>query len=172
MSRRDQTDAARNVSAVGEGANTETKEVEISVSRTRKIRQLTENERQYQINLLLEKRTKMVARLRRKARAIDDLLYCSSNHLAVKQEFQQYSDLFKLLSPHHEEYCELNLNQGVFKFKHKTRSWLRDSPDKKSSEASSKGSNRNKKSSRFTKSSRSSNSSRKLKLLEEKRKNC
>ena len=70
-------------------------------------RQLTEKEKQYQINLLLDKRTKMVARLQRKARAIDDLLYSSSNHVhvAVKEELQQCSDLFKLLPTHHEEYC-------------------------------------------------------------------
>ena len=52
-----------------------TKEVGISVSRTRRARQLTEKVKQYQINLLLDKITKMVARLQRKARVIDDLLY-------------------------------------------------------------------------------------------------
>ena len=124
MSRRDQTGGARCVCAIGEDAKTETKEVEISVSRTRKERQVTEKGRQYQINLLLEKRTKMVARLQRKVRAIDDLLYSSGNHVTVKEELQQYSDLFKLLSTHHEEYCEVNLNQDVFKFKHKIHSWL------------------------------------------------
>ena len=49
----------------------------------------------------------MVARLKIKARAIDALLYSSSNHVAVKEELQQYSDLFELLSTDHEEYCEL-----------------------------------------------------------------
>ena len=49
----------------------------------------------------------MVARLQGKARATNDLLYSSSNHVAVKEEFQQYSDLFKFLSTHYEEYCEL-----------------------------------------------------------------
>ena len=152
--------------APGEDANNETKEAGISVSRTRKTRQLTEKGKQYQINLLLDKRTKMVARLQRKARAIDDLLYPSSNHVAVKEELQQYSDLFKLLSTHHEDYCELlgledqrnevawfdDLDQDVFNFKHKIYSWLRDSADKSSSKASSKGSSRSKKSSRSTKS--------------------
>ena len=90
----------------GEDANDETKEVGISVSRTRRARQLIEKGKQYQINLLLDKRTKMVARLQRKARAIDDLLYSSSNHVAVKEELQQHSDMFKLPSTHHEEYCE------------------------------------------------------------------
>ena len=167
-----------------EDANDETKEVEISVSKTRRTRQLTEKGKQYQVNLLLDKRTKMVARLQRKARAIDDLLYSSSNHVGVKEELQQYSDLLKLLSTHHEEYCELlgledqrnevawfdDLDQDVFNFKHKIHSWLRDSADKSSSKASSEGSSRSKKSSRTTKSSSSSKSSTKLKLLEEKAK--
>ena len=51
------------VCTVGEDANNETKEMVISVSRTRRRRQLTEKGKQYQINLLLDKRTKMVARL-------------------------------------------------------------------------------------------------------------
>ena len=51
------------VCTVGEDANNETKEMVISVSRTRRRRQLTEKGKQYQINLLLDKRTKIVARL-------------------------------------------------------------------------------------------------------------
>ena len=57
---------------------------------------------------------------------------------------------------HHEEYCELlcledhknevawfdNLDQDVFNFKHKIHSFLRESGDKSSSKASSKGSSR------------------------------
>ena len=124
--------------ALGEDANNETKEVRISVSRTRKTRQLTETGKQCQINLLLDKRAKMVAIFQRKARAIDDLLYSSSNHVAVKEELQQYSDLFKLVSTHHEKHCELlgladqrnevawfdDMDQDVFNFKHKIHSWL------------------------------------------------
>ena len=162
------------VCALGEDANNETKEVGISVSRTRRTRQLTEKGKQYQINLLLDKRTKMVERLQRKARAIDDLLYSSSNHVAIKEELQQYSDLFKFLSTQHQEYCELlglmdqgnevawfdDLDLDVFDFKHKIHSWLRDSADKSSCKAS--------KSSRSIKSSSSSKSSTKLKMLKEK----
>ena len=73
------------VCAPGEDANDQTKEGGISVSITRMKRQLTEKRKQYQINFLLDRRTKMVAKLQRKARAIDDLLYSSSNHVAVKQ---------------------------------------------------------------------------------------
>ena len=95
------------ICAPGEDATDETNKVGISVSRPRRTRQLTEKGKQYKINLLLDKRTKMVTRLQRKARAINDLLYSSSYYVAVKKELQQYSDLFKLLSTHHEEYCEL-----------------------------------------------------------------
>ena len=76
--------------------------------------------------------------------------------MAVKEKLQQYSDLVKLLSTHHEEYCELlgleyqsnevawfdDLYQDVFNFKHKIHNWLRDAADKSSSKASSKGSSR------------------------------
>ena len=51
------------VCAPGEEANDKTKEVRSSVSRTRKTRQLTEKGKQYQMNLLLDKRTQTVARL-------------------------------------------------------------------------------------------------------------
>ena len=60
--------------ALGDDVNDATKEMVISVSRTRRARQLTKKGKQCQINLLLDKRTKMVARLQRKARAIYDLL--------------------------------------------------------------------------------------------------
>ena len=83
--------------ALGDDVNDATKEMVISVSRTRRARQLTKKGKQCQINLLLDKRTKMLARLQRKARAIYDLLCPCSNHVAVKEELQQYSDLFKLL---------------------------------------------------------------------------
>ena len=56
--------------------------------------------------MVLEKRTKAMARFQRKARAIDDLLYSTTNHVAVKEELGQYSDIFKLLSTY-EEYCKL-----------------------------------------------------------------
>ena len=126
----------------------------------------------------------MMTRLKRKARAIDDHLYSSSNQVTVKEELEQYSDLFKLLSTHHEEHCELlgledqsnevvwfdNLNQDVFNCKHKIHRWLRDSVDKSSSKPSSRGSFRIKKSSGSTKSSSNFKPFTKMNLLEEKTK--
>ena len=98
----------------------------------------------------------------------------------MKEELGQCSDIFKLLSAYHQEYCELvdadnqkhqvnwfdDLDQDVFNFKHKTHNWLKVS-DNKSSKPSSRGSSRSKKSSGCTKSSGSSKSSTQLKLLEE-----
>ena len=61
------------------------------------MRQLTGKGREYQIDLQLDKRSKSMERLQQNAKAIDDLLYSSSNHIAVKEELQQYSDIFKFL---------------------------------------------------------------------------
>ena len=77
--------------------------------------------------------------MQKKAGAIDDLLYSATNHVAVKEELGQYSDIFKLLSTY-EEYCELvdaddqkhqvnwfdDLGQDVFNFKHKIHNWLEE----------------------------------------------
>ena len=158
-------------------------QVGIAVSRPSRARQLTEKGRKYQAELVLEKRTKAMTRLQRKARAIDDLLYSATNHVAVKEELGQYSDSFKLLSTYHEGYCELvdaddpkhqvnwfdDLDQDVFSFKHKIHNRLKES-DNKSSRPSSRGISRSKKSSGSTKFSGSSKSSTQLKLLEEKAK--
>ena len=118
-------------------------QVGIAVSRPSRARQLTEKGRKYQAELVLEKRTKAMTRLQRKARAIDDLLYSATNHVAVKEELGQYSDIFKLLSTY-EEYCELvdaddqkhqvnwfdELDQDAFNFKHKILNWLKESDNK------------------------------------------
>ena len=89
---------------VDEGASG-SNQVGMAGSRPSRARQLTEKGRKYQAELLLEKRTKAMTRLQRKVRAIDDLLYSATNHVAVKEEPGQYSDIFKLLSTDHEEYC-------------------------------------------------------------------
>ena len=58
----------------------------------------------------------------------------------MKEELGQYSDIFKLLSTYHEEYCELvdaddqkhqvnwfdDLDQDVFNFKHKIHNSLKE----------------------------------------------
>ena len=134
-------------------------QVVIAVSRPSSAKQLTEKGRKYQAELVLEKRTEAMRRLQRKARVIDGLLYSATNHVTVKEELGQYSDIFKLLSTYHEEYCELvdaddqkdqanwfdDLDQDVFNFRHKTHNWLKES-DNKSSRPWSRGSSRSKKS--------------------------
>ena len=93
--------------------------------------------------------------------------------------------MFKLVTNHHEEYCELldaenqqqeegsldDLDQDVFNFKHRIHSWLKEATQKSSKgsrcSSSSKKSNSSR-SSASNKSSGSSRSSTKSKLLEEK----
>ena len=113
-----------------------------------------------------KKRTKAMTRFQRKARAIDDLLYSTTYHVAVKGVLGQYSDILKMLSTYHEECCELvdaddqkdqaiwfdDLDQHVFDFKQKIHNWLKQS-DNNLSRPSSRGSSRSKKSSGSTKSS-------------------
>ena len=65
----------------------------LAVSRPSRARQLTEKGREYQAELVLEKRTKEMTRLKRKARAIDNFLYSATNHVTVKEELGQYSDI-------------------------------------------------------------------------------
>ena len=90
--------------------------------------------------------------------------------------------MFKLVTNHHEEYCELldaenqqqgwfdDLDQDVFNFKHRIHSWLKEATHRSSKgsrcSSSSKRSNSSR-SSASNKSSGSSRSSTKLKLLEE-----
>lgn len=75
------------ISNVGLDAS-ETKEMGKSVSREWKKRKLMEKEVQYQTKMQLDKRTKTMVRLQKKAKAIDDLLCSSSNHAAFKVELE------------------------------------------------------------------------------------
>ena len=72
-------------------------QVVIAVSRPSRAKQLTEKGRKYQAELALEKRTEAMRRLQRKARAIDGLLYSATNHVTVKEQLGQYSDIYKQL---------------------------------------------------------------------------
>ena len=115
-------------------------------SRTRRTRSLTEKGMRYQAHILLEKKKRAMSGMQRKAKAIDDLLYSAGDQVAVREELDQYSDLFKLVTNHHEEYCELldaenlqhikawfdNLDQDVFNFQHIVHSWLKEAEQKSS----------------------------------------
>ena len=154
-------------------------------SRTRRTRSLTEKGRRYQADILLEKRKRAISRIQRKAKAIDDLLYSAGNQVAVREELDQYSDLLRLVTNHHEEYCELldaenqqqeegwfdDLDQDVFNFKHRINSWLKETTQKSSKGSRCSSSSKRSNSSRSSASNKSSDSSRsstKLELLEEK----
>ena len=53
--------------------------------------------------MLEKKRSKLVSRVIRKSREIDDLMYSFQNGIAVKEELQQLNDMFKMLVEIHEE---------------------------------------------------------------------
>ena len=151
-------------------------------SRIRRARSLTEKGRRYQANTLLEKRKRAISRMQKKAKTIDDLIYSAGNQFAVREELDQYSDLFKLVTNHHEEYCKLldaenqqheelwfdDLDQDVFNFKHRVHSWLKEAAQKSSRGSRCSSSSKRSSSSRSSASHKSSGSSRlstKLKLL-------
>ena len=49
-------------------------------SRARSTRSLAEKGRRYQADILLQKKKRVMSRMQRKAKAIDDLLYSAGNH--------------------------------------------------------------------------------------------
>ena len=83
-----------------------------------------------------------MSRMQRKAKANADLIYSADNQVAVREELDQYSDLFKLITNYHEEYCKLldaedrqheqgwfdNLDQDVdvFNFICRVHSWIKE----------------------------------------------
>ena len=81
-----------------------------------------------------------MSRMQRKI--IDDLLYSAGNQVVVREELDQYSDLFKLVTNHHEQYCELLAaenqqheegqfdDQDMSNFKHRVHSWLKEAAHK------------------------------------------
>ena len=142
--------------------------------RIRRKRSLTEKGRRYQAYILLEKRKRAMSRIQRKAKSIDDLLYSAGNQVAVREELEQYSDLLKLVTNHHEEYIELvdaenqqheegwfdDLDQDMFNFKHRVHSWLKEASNKSSKGSKCDSSSKRSSSSRSSASNKSSSSSR------------
>ena len=63
----------------------------------RKSRTLTDKSKEYQLNILFEKKKKLHARLTRKCKLIDDLMYSSNNVMTVKEEIDQFNYHFKKL---------------------------------------------------------------------------
>ena len=70
-------------------------------------RNLTEKGREYQQKILFDKRKNLHARMTRKSKLIDDLMYSSKNLTTVREEMHQYDDQFKMLVETHNEYVKL-----------------------------------------------------------------
>ena len=132
--------------------------------------------RDWSINYLFftGKKQQLVARLARKAAAIEDLLYSSKNFITIKEKLAQYDDIFKLIIKNHEENCKIlrseeqlneeyhfeDVDQRVFIFKYKVRKWLKDAEDEYDQKSKSSGrSSKARSSKEYTRSSRSSKAS-------------
>ena len=112
-----------------------------------------QQEREYKLSQIKDKRQRLYSRILRKSGAIEDLFYSSKNKVAVEEELTQFNDILKLVVAVHEE-CkqymeeeEINnseewldeLDEIIFNFKGKVHSWLKktNEPDR-SSKASSR----------------------------------
>ena len=82
------------------------------------------------MSTLENKRAKLVSRLLRKSREIDDLMYSYQNSITVKEELAELNDMFKMLVGIHEEFEQIDkeytdniwfddIDQKMLSFKHK-----------------------------------------------------
>ena len=130
--------------------NTTVNQTDLSISHTvgyngatkKRDRKLTAKGLEYELSLLREN-LRLEARLSRKAAGIEDLLCSSKNFITVKEELDQYDDVFRLIIQNHEEHfkvlkpeeqanekdCFEDVDQRVFIFKQKVRNWLKDAED-------------------------------------------
>ena len=120
---------------------------------TTRTRRMTKKGKEYQISMLFEKRKKLHARIMRKSKLIDDLIYSSSNIITVKEETQQLSDQFNMLMETHNAYLKLlppealvheedwfdRIDENVCTHKHKIHNWIRtcEVDDRKSEKSGS-----------------------------------
>ena len=80
---------------------------DVPLRHTRRTRTMTEKGKEYQHGVLFEKIKKLHARLMRKFKLIDDLMYSSSNLETVKEETQLLNDQFNMLIETQGEYLKL-----------------------------------------------------------------
>ena len=71
--------------------------------KTKRQVKLTERGKEYKMALLEKRRSKLISKVIRKPREIDDLMYSFQNGITVKEELQQLNDIFKMLVEIHEE---------------------------------------------------------------------
>ena len=67
-------------------------------------RKLSEKGREYQQKILFDKRKNLHARMARKSKLIDDLMYSSKILTTVREEIHQYDDQFKMLVGTHRRF--------------------------------------------------------------------
>ena len=80
---------------------------EICNGTKRRTNTFTEKSKEYQLKILFEKRKKLHARMTRKYKLIDDLMYSSSNVTIVKEATDQFKIQFKQLVSFHKDYVGL-----------------------------------------------------------------
>ena len=160
-----------------EGALTDVNQADMLDTVKTRTRKLTDKGKNYQQKVLFEKRKKPLARMMRKSKLIDDLMYPSKNLRTVEEEKQQFDAQFKLFVETHNEYVKLlpedmhegeenwfeTIDEVVFTQKHKIYNWMKevenDNKSVKSLRSSKNSSGRSSKgSSRFSSSNSSKNS--------------
>ena len=68
-------------------------------------RKLTTKGLKYQLReKYLHEKKRLEARLARKAATIEDLLFINKKFITVKEELNQYNDIFKLIIENHKEH--------------------------------------------------------------------
>ena len=75
---------------------------EVSTGTKRRNRTFIEKDKVCQLKIIFEKRKKLHARMTRKCKLIDDLVYSSSNVTTVKEKTDQFNDQFKQLVSLHK----------------------------------------------------------------------
>ena len=160
-----------------EGALADVNQVDMLDTVKTRTRKLTDKGKNYQQKVLFEKRKKLHARMMRKSKLIDDLMYSSKNLRTVEEEKQQFDAQFKLFVETHNEYMKLlpedmhegeenwfeTIDEVVFTQKHKIYNWMKevenDNKSVKSSRSSKNSSGRSSKGSSHSSRSNSSKNS-------------
>ena len=105
---------------------------------SRRKKKLTEKMRVFQLDELERKRSSLHRKMTRKTNTVEDMVYSFKNTEAVREQFQQFDDIFRmmldiqksynsLLPPaeqQRDEECFDDLDGNVCSFKQKVHSWI------------------------------------------------
>ena len=105
---------------------------------SRRKKKLTEKMRVFQLDELERKRSSLHRKMTRKTNTVEDMVYSFKNTEAVREQFQQFDDIFRmmldiqksynsLLPPaeqQSDEECFDDLDGNVCSFKQKVHSWI------------------------------------------------